>query len=215
MRKSETRIQLLYGIAVAALAAALGDLFVESLSNHGVFGLGHYTDGSNADIAPIGTAGSVLLLGCLFFHVRRALALSAGAQYRRELATALAPRTIARMLPLILLLQIVVLWAMETAEQYLVVGHGLGGTIWLGGPTAASLLLHAAICFTVAIATRRLLLILEPRAVRLFRKLLTLTAFAADAPTAVTWAASPPRSPRRSLLAEFAKRGPPASLLCV
>jgi branched-subunit amino acid transport protein len=214
MRRSEKAAQLLFGAAVAALAAALGDLFVESLSNHGAFGPGRFTDGSNADIAPIGIAGSALLLGCLFFHVRRALARDAAAQYRRELTAALAPLTIARMLPLIFLLQIVLLWTMETAEQYVVVGHGFGGTIWLGGPTVASLLLHAMICSIVTFVTRRLLFVLEPRAVRLIRRLLTSTAFPPDAAVATAWTPSLPGSPRRSLLTEVAKRGPPAALRC-
>jgi len=195
MPRSERRVRLLFSIAVATLAAALGDLLVESLSNHGAFGPGRFTDGSNADIAPIGIAGSTLLLGCLFFRVRRALACCGAAQYRRELTAALAPLPLARTLPLILLLQIVLLWAMETAEQYLVVGHGFGGTIWLGGPTAISLFLHAAICLIVATATRNLLLVLEPRAVRLIRRLLTSTAFPPHAAVAVAWTAGPARCP--------------------
>jgi hypothetical protein len=205
---------LLFVGAVATCAAACGDLLVESLSNHGFFGPGRFTDGSNVDIAPVGIVGSALLLGCLLFLVRHKLAGNTGTQYRRSLTAVLAPLTVAWMLPVILFLQIVLLWTMETSEQYLVIGHGLGGTIWLGAPTGASLLLHAAICLIVTFATRRLLSFLEPRAVRIIRRLLALTAFAPEAAIAVAGRPVLPRNPRESLLQGIAKRGPPPPRYC-
>jgi len=39
---------------------------------------------------------------------------------------------------------------METLEQVAVIGRPLGGIIWLGGPVAVSLLLHAAGCLAFA-----------------------------------------------------------------
>jgi hypothetical protein len=208
-------MRLLFVGAVAAFAAACGDLLVESLSNHGFFGPGRFTDGSNLDIAPIAVVGSALLLACLLFRVRRALARGAPARCRLDLTAALAPIAIARMLPAILVLQLGLLWAMETAEQYLVIGRGLGGTIWLGGPIAASLLLHATICLVVTTLTRRLLCVLEPRAVQLVRRLLASTAFPPDAAVVVVRARRPLSLPRRWLLQEIAKRGPPVALLAV
>jgi hypothetical protein len=207
-----TATTLLFVGAVAAFGAACGDLLVESLSNHGFFGPGQFTDGSNVDIAPIGIVGSALLLSCLLFRVRQTLAYRAGARHRRDLTAALAPRAIALMLPMILGVQVGVLWMMETAEQYLVIGHGLGGTVWLGGPPAASLCIHTAICLVATVATRRLLSVLEPRAVRLIAMLFTSAAFPPGTAPAVAWPMRVPRNSRRSLLTEIAKRGPPAAL---
>jgi hypothetical protein len=215
MLKSEKRVRLLFGIAVAALAAALGDLFVETLSNHGIFGPGHFTDGSNADVAPVGVVGSLLLLVCLLLRVRYALTASGRARYRHDLMAALSASSTAQMLPAILCLQIALLWIMETAEQYLVIGHGFGGTIWLGGPVAASLLIHAAICSIVVFAMRGLVSMLEPRALQLVRTLLASTAFPPRTAVGLATTVRAPRAVRWSVLREIAKRGPPAALLRV
>jgi hypothetical protein len=105
-----------------------------------------------------------------------------------------------------------VLFFMETLEQRLVLGRFLGGTIWLGAPTAASLALHAVTCILVALLGLAAVRFLEPRAVRLIRTLLASAAFPLNVPVAgVRWTC-PERQSRSTLLHEVAKRGPPAHL---
>jgi hypothetical protein len=169
--RHRTLVPLLFGIVVAALAAAFASPLVESLSNHGVFGRGTFTDGSNADVFPVTIAG--LLLAAAFLAVRiRHSYFSSRSHHRHELSEALSLRRLARMLPVIFIVQIVMLWTMETIEQHVVVGHGLGPTIWLGGPIAASLTIHALFCIGAALLARRILIVVEPRAIRILRAIL-------------------------------------------
>ena len=64
------------------------------------------------------------------------------------------------MLPAILTMQMLALFMMETTEQFVVFGHPLGGTIWLGGPVIVSLAIHAfcgVVCvFSLSSALRAL-----------------------------------------------------------
>jgi len=62
---------------------------------------------------------------------------------------------IARFLPLMFAAQILILYLMETAEQYVVWHHSLAGTIWLGAPVLISLAVHAFACAFVAYAAAR------------------------------------------------------------
>jgi hypothetical protein len=196
----------LFGVAVAALAAALGDLLVEGLSNHGVFGPGHVTDGSSIDIAPETVAGVFLLAAFVWRRVRRGL---------REFSAAITGRMILRLLPAIFAVQIVLLFMMETAEQRIVAGHFMGGTIWLGGPVIISLTLHATICAIVAVIALASVRFLEPRALRLIRTLLAAIVFPPSAPVVVVRSARTVPVTRWMIHHEVAKRGPPAAYLSV
>ena len=60
-------------VAVAAIAAALADLIVEGLSNHGLFGRQRFTDGSSAVNVPAASLGAIFLVRFLYLRVRRAL----------------------------------------------------------------------------------------------------------------------------------------------
>jgi hypothetical protein len=124
-------------LAVAVIAAAVADPIVEFASNAGWFGPGNFTDRSNLDVFPALVVG----LGALALYlIGRAPAILAG--------TAL-PRRLVSLVPAIFVLQIAVLYVMETAEQFIVGGHTLGPVVWLGGPITASLAIHAALCVTV------------------------------------------------------------------
>lgn len=157
---------------MAAIAAALADLLIEGLANHGAFGNARFTDGSNASNGPVAVLGAVFLLRFLYLRVRRALrsghdAPAPSGPTLRELTFA----AIAWRLAAIFVVQVAALWVMETVEQYAVFGHGFGGTVWLGGPALLSLAMHAVACVVTAFSARAVLRALEPRAVRLLRAL--------------------------------------------
>jgi hypothetical protein len=168
-------------VAVAAIAAALADLVIEGLANRGVFGHAGFTDGSNAVNGPAAVLGAIFLLRFLYLRVRCALraggnAAAASGPSLRELTLG----AIACRLGAIFVVQIIALWAMETIEQYAVFGHGFGGTIWLGGPVALSLAMHAVVCVVTALCARLVLRALEPPAVRLLRAMLAVLGTVGD-----------------------------------
>jgi hypothetical protein len=195
-----------FAVAVAAVSAALGDIVVESLSNHGFFGPGHFTDGSTVDVAPAAIVGLLFFGAFLWRRVRAAM---------RKISAAISTRAVARMLPAIFAAHMLLLFVMETLEQRLVLGRFLGGTIWLGAPIATSIALHVLICVLVAFLGLAAVRFLEPRAVRLIRTLLESAAFPLSAPVVGVRSARPERLSRWTLLHEVAKRGPPAAHLSI
>lgn len=153
----------------------MADLLIEGLANRGVFGHARYTDGSDAVNGPVAVLGAIFLLRFLYLRVRRALfAGEAGPAAASAAGHAPAPAAIASRLGMIFVVQIGALWVMETYEQFAVVGHGFGGTVWLGGPVAMSLAIHLLVCVVTAFSARAVLRALEPRALRLLRALLAL-----------------------------------------
>ena len=169
-------------VAVAAIAAALADLVIESLANHGAFGHAGFTDGSNAVNGPAAVLGAIFLLRFLYLRVR--CALRAGGNASAPSGPTLRQLTLAAImgrLAAIFVVQIAALWIMETVEQYAVFGHGFGGTVWLGGPVALSLAMHAVVCVATAFGARFVLRALEPRAVRLLRAMLAVLGVVGDA----------------------------------
>jgi hypothetical protein len=142
-------------IVVAVVAAAFADPLVEFASNAGVFGTCNCTDHSNLDVIPALSIGLLLGILLLSVRVRNLLGRWAAdpATWLKASGDALRPGMFARLVPTVLAIQIAVLYAMETAEQFIVAGHALGGTIWLGAPTPVSLAVHALIgvCATLII----------------------------------------------------------------
>jgi len=149
----------------------LADVLVEALANRGAFGRASFTDGSNADVVPVVCLGSIFLLRFLYLRVRRALRAGEGVRLAGSVLHELTPNAVLRCLPAVFVTQIAAVWSMETIEQVVVVGHGFGGTVWLGGPPALSLAVHAVVCVVIAFAARSVLRALEPRALRLIRAL--------------------------------------------
>ena len=141
---------------VAVLAAALADPLMEFASNAGWFGAGHFTDGSNLDVLP--ALGVALIAAGIVGGLQVAkLVTGRSTDWLRASDTALRGQRLAHVLPIAFGLQLGVLYVMESAEQIVVRGHALGGTIWLGGPAPVSLLVHAAACLFIATAALRLL----------------------------------------------------------
>lgn len=172
-------------IAVAVISAAIADPLVEGASRAGWFGAGTFDDRSTLDVAPI------LLIGCalgVLVLAARVCGLLAGQQRLQRLLRssheALERRVIA-LLPVAFAIQILVLYSMETSEQYVVWGHVLGGTIWLGGPILVSLAVHALACLVVAFVALRVVRSIADATVRvitLIRALGTLS-IGATSPT--------------------------------
>jgi hypothetical protein len=160
-------IKVWFCLGVAIVAASIADPMVEAASNAGWFGSGPFTDHSSLDIVP------ALLVGCFFLalqlvsRVRRLLSdPAARPPSLLRASTEAVGNRVAGFLPATFGLQMVVLFAMETAEQFVVWGHGLGGTIWLGGPVLVTLAAHAAVCVAVAFAVAHCVRLLSATTLR-------------------------------------------------
>jgi hypothetical protein len=161
-------IRLWFCLAVAALGAAIADVIVERASNAGAFGSANFTDHSNLDIVPMLVIGAVFVAGSIALRIRAALGLGSGSKLLDASRAALSDG-IVRLLPAIFAMQLVALYAMESAEQFVVSGHTLGGTIWLGGPAWASLAAQAIAGVLVAFALTKFLRSVTRKAVRAIR----------------------------------------------
>ncbi len=165
-----SRWQWTFAVAAAVIAAATVDPIVERLSNCGLFGAGQFTDHSNADVLPALCVGAVFSIAFLTLSVARALGFSATVSHWFERpARELDGLCVHSLLGRIYALQIAVLFAMETAEQRIVLGHYLGGTIWLGGPAFLSLAMHFAGCVIVSLLLSRVFAALARRVVAAVR----------------------------------------------
>lgn len=131
-------------VAVALLAAALGDALVESISNTGIFGP-QYFDHNHLSIVPTLIAGGALALeGAVARCVALwRCALDARRDWLGDAATSIAMHPPLRDVPAVFAMQLLALFAMESTEQVVFAGKLLGGTAWLGGPVLFSLALHA------------------------------------------------------------------------
>jgi hypothetical protein len=162
--------KVLFAMVAAVAAAAIVDPVVEGLSNVGLFGSGTYTDGSNADVIVVLTIAGLIAAIFVALMVQRMLrGTAAPSRWLRVSSTQLGSAGIAGLLPAIFVLQLGVLYAMETLEQTLVVGHAFGGTVWMGAPVLASLLLHGVGCIIVSFGLARLLQVLARRIVEVVR----------------------------------------------
>jgi hypothetical protein len=163
-------------VAVALAALALADPLTEGASNAGFFGPGNFTDHSNADVLP------VLMAAVAFFAahlVMRGLSAGRDSHPRAWLgawARGLDGKVLARLLPLAFAAQIGALFVTETCEQVVVLGHGLGGTIWLGGPILVSLAIHAAFCALTMLVIARLAQAFARTALKIVRVIMALVA---------------------------------------
>lgn len=160
-------VGLWFSLAVAIISAAVADPLLEGASNAGVFGPGSFTDHSNLDVIP------VLCLGLVAIGVHLALRINAG--LLRSWDTALRARS-GFLLPMTFAAQLIVLFSMESIEQIVVLGHPLGGAIWLGAPAIIALTVHAIICaiaFFIATRVMHELAWSALRVVRIIRAILT------------------------------------------
>ena len=191
------------------IAAAVADPAVEFASNAGWFGRGSFTDRSNLDVVPALIVGAVFV--ALYSTLKLRVALR-GRDPRRALADLSAETAGTRWLRFLApayALQIGVLYAMETCEQQVVWGHGLGGTVWMGAPVAASLLVHAAVCAIVCFASARAVAVLARATLRVLCVIRALATRALD-PRPVGYRADRQSFDRQApLLCRIGERAPP------
>ena len=153
-------------LALAVIAAAIADPILEFASNAGAFGHFTFTDHSNLDVVPA-LIGGICLMALYFVKKARAV-----------LEAPVSSQNIVAMLPLIFLLQIATLYAMESAEQLVIWGHVAGPVLWLGAPPAISLAFHAAVCIAVTLWIARSSVTLARTTLRVIRLIRAIAFFA-------------------------------------
>jgi hypothetical protein len=138
--------RLPYLFAVAFVAAGVGDPVVESVSNTGIFG-GNYADNNHLGVVPTLCAGLFLAMEIIALRLFEALRRSTNGSRDSllDIARNIGSGTVVRDFPMILALQLLALFALESTEQLVAGGKLLGGTAWLGGPILFSLAAHASI----------------------------------------------------------------------
>jgi hypothetical protein len=190
-------------LAAALVAAAIADPLVEFASNSGVFGSGSFTDHSNGDVLPALVAGLALGAVYVFLRARRILAQQGNAVVRTI--------RVLPLLPYVFAAQIALLYAMETAEQFVVAGHSLGGTIWLGGPPLASLAVHGVMCLLTTFLMGHLARRLSQKAVTLVARIVAAIGLAPRSPATTFLRPSHRADARRRapLLSRIGERAPP------
>jgi hypothetical protein len=193
------RFRLGFCLAVAVIAAAIADPIVEFAANAGWLGSGTFTDRSNLDVIPAFILGVALLALHL---IRRSRTILAGRIPRGGILLAL---------PAIFVLQMATLYVMETLEQFVVWGHAFASAVWLGGPLALSLAIHAAVGCAVAVViarSRRRLAATTLRVIRLVRAIVLRTV-AFEKPLATRQHAFVCFKELLSVLCAFGERAPP------
>ncbi len=199
--------------AIAIIAAALANPCVEFASNAGWFGHGVFTDRSNVDVIPTLVVG-IALPALRFLRRITELLFPAGAgrvqTWLRLASRVLRVRNVLSFVPAAFGMQLLVLFSMESLEQLAVRGHLLGGMLWLGGPIAVGLLVHALFCVATAFALARIMQGLEHGAVRVARLICSALLSARDIPPIILrrdLTTSLPISPLRCSTGE---RAPPS-----
>ena len=199
-------VRFWFALAAAVVAAALADPCIEAISNAGVFGSGRLTDGSNLDVLPALVMGFGLLGVLLVVRVRGELLRASGDALRGG---------IARLLPAVFAMQLGVLYVMETLEQLAVAGHTMGGTVWLGGPPAFSLAVHALFCAAAAYALASLVHVLARHTVRAIRHMRAIVerCIHGRAPTIVRAWEAPVIARSAPVLCRIGNRAPPLAIV--
>ena len=166
-------LRLWFCVATAIIAAAIADPCIEFASNAGWFGPGRFTDGSNLNVVPAMLIGLAVIA---WYVGLRVLEVVSGRRpevsHRRILSNHTFAPDLLKVLFAAFSVQMLVLFAMETAEQAFVYGHVLGGWVWLGAPLIASLTAHGLFCILTALALATLLCRFERNAARVTRFIL-------------------------------------------
>ncbi len=185
MRSARSSAGWVFRGAAAVIAAAMADPIIESLSNAGVFGPGRFTDHSTIDVIPALCVALGLVLILVVMLARGLIKESDHPpQWVRSCAAFVGSRSLWNMLPSTYLMQMVVLFGMETLEQIATAGHPLGAMVWLGAPIAASMIIHAISCVVFTWALSRIVVSSARTIARAVRQALELlrALLANDAP---------------------------------
>lgn len=182
-RVHHASIRTFFVCSAALLAAVGGDAVLEWISNAGILWHGHYTDRSSMNLLPVFLLAALAIitaLGLLVHKQTREEGISARSFFLSS-SRSFTRHEVVRLLPTIFLLQILVLFSMETAEQIAVYGHVFGGTLWMGAPILASLFGHAIFAVLSALSLSNSLEALAKALVCIVKRILTLLAAFADA----------------------------------
>jgi hypothetical protein len=146
------RFWLPFVLATALIAGGIGDPLVETIGDTGAFGPG-YHDTNHLGVLPALLSGFVLTLEIALLRCLQAFRRDARGD--RDVLMAIAHRLRSRSpladVPYVFVLQLGVVFTIETAEQLLAGGKPAGGAAWLGGPVAFSLAAHAIIAVVVTV----------------------------------------------------------------
>ncbi len=146
------RSRLPFLLATALIAGGLGDPLVETIGDTGVFGAG-YHDTNHLGVLPALICGFVLAVEIALLRCAQTLRHTPhDGDWLRALTTRIGSRTPLGDLPYVFVLQLGVVFAIETFEAMLAAGKPVSGTAWLGGPIAFSLALYALIALAVTFA---------------------------------------------------------------
>lgn len=144
------RFWLPFVLATALIAGGIGDPLVETIGDTGVFGP-DFHDTNHLGVLPALICGLVLILEIALLRCLQTLRRDV--RFERDWLMAIAHRFRSRSpladVPYVFVLQLAVVFAIETAEQLLAGGKPEGGAAWLGGPVVFSLAAHALIAIVV------------------------------------------------------------------
>lgn len=146
------RSRLPFLIAAALIAGGFGDPLVETIADTGIFGAG-YHDTNHLGVLPALLCGLVLTIEIALLRCIQAFRGDSRTSRERLIAVAerLGARSALRVVPIVFVLQLGVVFAIETIEQLLTGGGLRSGLEWLGGPIAFSLGVHALLALVVTI----------------------------------------------------------------
>ncbi|MGH7727896.1 MAG: hypothetical protein ACREM2_03775 [Vulcanimicrobiaceae bacterium] len=156
--KLPSTVRLSFFVAVALVAAALGDPCVESLAGAGVFGPG-YADTNHLGVIPALIAGLTFVIGLLVVRgIEGWRTIRAERSARLALAASLES---ARGVPLpelalVVPLQLAAVFGMECLEAVMVHRPLPSGLSWLGAPPLVSLAIHVLVGMACLWTLRRI-----------------------------------------------------------
>jgi hypothetical protein len=165
-------------LATALIAGGLGDALVETISDTGVFGRG-YHDTNHLGVLPVLLCGVVLAVEIALLRSLRSLRRAPpGRDWLADLATRFGSRAPLRDVPYVFVLQLGVVFGIESLEQALSGGAPPAGPAWLGAPIAFSLAAHGLIALSLTVAVAAVVRALAATLTTLVRVALALVALA-------------------------------------
>jgi hypothetical protein len=170
------RSRLPVAVAAALLAAGLGDPLVESISGTGIFGAG-YADQNHLGVMPVLVAAATVLAAWFVVRcsdgLRRALR---GERMASAVAAAGAP--LGEDLPLVVALQLAIVFLMEFAEAALAGTPLQSGIGWLGAPLGWALACYACVALVALFGVHRFARAMSGACARIVRAALEVIASA-------------------------------------
>ena len=139
-------------LAAALIAGGVGDPLVETIADTGIFGAG-YHDTNHLGVLPALVCGLVLTIEIALLRCIQAFRRDSRTSRDRLIAVVerFGARSAPRDVPIVFILQLLVVFAIETTEQLLAGSGARSALEWLGGPIAFSLGVHALLALVITI----------------------------------------------------------------